>query len=162
MRIDLSASISFRNPPRLSRVAGGEEGAVKLLDVFYKSHRRSSNSQATTDRADDPFHRPYAKVVQSLPSHESSVGALAVGMYGRGSDADEIGCSAREEFTLVVSGGGKMETRAWCLEGVGCQGGSDAGGPREEAAESSCAPPVRCSSFGSRPNKSGTVAICIW
>lgn len=129
---------------RVSRHAGGEDGAVKLLDVFYKRRRGSSNSQAATHPASEVFHHPYAKVAQTLPSHESSVGALAVGMYGRGSGTEEIGCFKGLESTLVVSGGGKMETRAWCMEGGCGQGGNDAAEPREEAMEAVCAPPVSC------------------
>lgn len=137
----------------MSRNAGGEDGAVKLLDVFYNCHRRGRGSQAAIDPATETFHRPYAKVVQTLPSHESSVGALAIGMYGRGSsdahaDAHEIGCFKGLESALVVSGGGKMEARAWCMAGVGGHSGSDAGEPREEAVEAACEqPPVRYSSF---------------
>lgn len=75
------------------------------------------------------------------------MGALAVGRYGRGSDADDIGCSKGLESTLIVSGGGNMESRAWCMEGGRGQGGRDAGGPREEATGAAYTPPVRYSSF---------------
>lgn len=128
--------LSFRNLMRVSRNAGGEDGAVKLLDVFLDRHRRSSNasSQAATDPPSEAFHRPYAEVVQTLPSHESSVGALAVGLYG---------CSNGLESTLVVSGGGKMEVRAWRMGGGCGHGGSGEGRPREEAMGAACAPLVR-------------------
>ncbi|CAN0167636.1 unnamed protein product, partial [Ectocarpus sp. 12 AP-2014] len=59
---------------------------------------------------DASFHPPGATVVQILPSHESSVGALAVGsliLYD-GHPAERSGRA------LIVSGGGKMEARAWC------------------------------------------------
>lgn len=130
-------SVRFGNLMRVSRVVGGEDGAVKLLDVFHERPRRGSNTQAAADPASQAFHGPYAKVVQTLPSHESSVGAVAVGLYRRGG-----GVFKGLESTLVVSGGGKMEARAWCLEGGCGPGGDDAGGPREEVMQAACAPPV--------------------
>ena len=120
----------------MSRVAGGEDGAVKLLSVFYEAPRRSNDPPIATDPASEALHRPYAKVVQTLPSHESSVGALAVGMYGCGGDVKSL------ESALVVSGGGKLEVRAWCMEGTCDQGRKNAGGHREEAMNATCAPPV--------------------
>lgn len=122
-----------RNLMHVSPVAGGEDGAVKLLDVFCERPRRSSNPQAVTDPASETFHCPYTTVVQTLPSHESSVGALAVGLYR---DINGL------ESTLIVSGGGKMEARSWCMEGACGPGGNHEGSPREEVFEAACAPPV--------------------
>eukprot|EP00752_Nemacystus_decipiens_P003736 g3442.t1 len=130
-------------PPGLRLVTGGEDGAVMLLDVFYESPRRRSRRQAATAPASETFRRPYARVVQTLPSHASSVGALAVGTYGRVGDADEIGCVNSRERTLVVSGGAKMEARAWCVVDKCGQGGNDTGGLRRKTVEAACAPPVR-------------------
>ena len=126
--------------------AGGEDGAVKLLDVFYKRRKCSGNPPIATDDAScrlhpmsfpndgscGRFHRPYAKLVQTLPSHESSVGALAVGVCGGGSNSDK---ESLLKSTLVVSGGGKLEVRAW-------QVGRDGSG-NETGAHRDCSPPVR-------------------
>lgn len=121
--------------------AGGEDGAVKVLDVFYKRHRCSSNPQK--DASIWSFHGPYAKVIQTLPSHESSVGALAVGTHGSGSDSDNsLGTEARLKSTLVVSGGGKLEVRAWCVEGVNGGSGNKKGDCYREG-KATFAPPVR-------------------
>lgn len=51
------------------------------------------------------------------------------------------------QSTLVVSGGGKMEARAWSIGGVGDQSGIGAGryGGRRATKSTSCAPPVRFS-----------------
>ncbi len=122
--------------------AGGEDGAVKLLDVFYKRHE-----VATVDATVWSSHGPYAKVVQTLPFHESSVGALAVGTYGGGSNSDHsLSPEASLKSTLVVSGGGKLEVRAWCVEGVNGGSGNEKekGDCREaEVTGATFASPVR-------------------
>lgn len=119
-------------------LAGGEDGAVKLLDVFYNRRRHTSNAPNTTDDlgrerhptpsprypASETFQPPYAKVVQTLPMNESSVGALGVGTCGGNNIRGQTGLQS----TLVVSGGGKMEARTWCAGGVGDQGGIESGG----------------------------------
>eukprot|EP00903_Cladosiphon_okamuranus_P013793 g12836.t3 len=74
-----SGQRGFASDVRL--ITGGEDGTVKLLQVFYERPKRSSAAQAAADPASERFHHPYAKVVQTLPSHESSVGALAVGIW---------------------------------------------------------------------------------
>lgn len=55
---------------------------------------------------------PYATLVQTLPPHESSVGALAVGKY------DGTSRNGGRQWPTIVSGGGKMELRAWCFAGT--------------------------------------------
>ncbi|CAM9184864.1 unnamed protein product [Scytosiphon promiscuus] len=124
----------------LRLVTGGEEGTVKLLDVFYRQQQQQHPRPGGDSNA---FHRPYARVVQTFPSHESSVGAVAVGNYQGGS-----GRPSSRRPTLVVSGGGKMEARAWHMErdqGVGDNGASAnrvrAG--RTTRMVSTCSPPVR-------------------
>lgn len=133
---------------RVLRDAGGEDGAVKLLDVLCEHPRRSSSPQAASNPAREAFHRPYAKIVQTLPSHESSVGALAVGMCGRGGAADEIGCSKDLESTLVVSGGGNMEARAWRMDGGRGRDGSDASRHRGQGMNAVGTPRVSCPYVG--------------
>lgn len=68
-------------------------------------------------RTSTPFcSLPHAKVVQTLPPHESSVGAIAVA-----SEATWPTRLRNEEFefggkSLIFSGGGKMELRAWVAD----------------------------------------------
>ena len=122
---------------------------VKLLDVFYK--RRRTGAQIASDMRSLPgrpadrtepdlfeprgrFRCPYARVTQTLPSHESSIGALAVGAR------TENSCFGGVEQNVVISGGGKMELRAWCLEdqrGIGADVGRT-----KSAVDATCAPPV--------------------
>lgn len=144
---------------------GGEDGVVKLLDVFYKGQRTGPGGQIASDfrsvprrpaaggdstthdrtepdlhESSDRFHYPYARVAQTLPSHESSVGALAVGFRAENS------CIGRGAQSVVISGGGKMELRAWCVEdqlGVG----ANVGRRRVAAVGATSAPPVSLRSF---------------
>lgn len=126
---------------------------IKLLDIFYKGQRAGDEiavpgrpaargDSATHNRTEpdlckprDRFHHPYARVTQTLPSHESSVGALAVGFSA------ENYCTGSGVQGVIISGGGKMELRAWCLEdqlGIA----ADVGRGRVAAMDATCAPPV--------------------
>lgn len=142
--------------------AGGEDGVVKLLDVFYQ--RQRTGGQAASDIRSAPgqtsaggnsrvhhptepdafetrgggFHYPYTRVRQTLPSHESSIGALAVGISAENSC---IGSRGGGTQGVVISGGGKMELRAWGLEDQRGIGG-DVGRGRAAAVDATCAPPV--------------------
>lgn len=136
---------------------------VKLLDVFYKGQRTggqiasgfrsvprrpAAGGDFTTHDRTEPdlhescgrFHYPYARVAQTLPSHESSVGALAVGFRA------ETSCVGSGAQSVVISGGGKMELRSWCVEDqLGM--GADVGRGRVAAVGGTSAPPVSLLSF---------------
>lgn len=126
---------------------------VKLLDVFYKGQctgdeiaipgrPAAGGDSAAHNRTEpdiceprDTFHYPYARVTQTLPSHESSVGALAVGFRAENS------CTSSGVQGVVISGGGKMELRAWCLEDqLGIE--TDVGRGKAAAMDATCTPPV--------------------
>ena len=163
-------SVSWRSACRTS--VGGEDGVVKLLDVFFKRRRTagqtasdssSASGQISADRnfkvhhptepdafgfhhptkpeAPEPrgggFHHPYARVRQTLPSHESSVGALAVGVRRENSCIGSSGGA----HGVVISGGGKMELRAWGFEDQCGIGGKVVRG-RAAAVGRTCTPPV--------------------
>lgn len=87
-----------------------------VLPKSFRPHNTGSGStNAEPSSRTQPELQPpvatAAAVMQVLPSHESSVGAVTAvetpeGVYGEPGG----------KF-LIVSGGGKMELRAWCLGG---------------------------------------------
>lgn len=68
-----------------------------------------------------------------------------MGTCGGGGDPNNAHAPTDLQSTLVVSGGGKMEARAWSMGGVGDQSGVRAigYGGRRATKSTCCAPPVR-------------------
>lgn len=156
----LPTTFNLKSNCTLTILPGGEDGGVKVLDIFCERRHRSiltgdssssvfQNSRTPCPDSLPPSHgspgtayvRPYANVVQTLPSHESSVAALAIAI-----PAENTSGSGWDREAFIASGGGKMELRAWRTEGWRGNG-INAGDERREGEAMVCAPPV-CSGYG--------------
>lgn len=81
-------------------------------------------------------------VTQTLPPHESSIGAIAIEIPG-----DTIYARGEPPRLVIVSGGGKMELRVWSFAGSAQKGEQASTSSAFEGDEHGGAPLVRSSLY---------------